>query len=98
MIATGTVMKVRDSSYVNQRTKEQVSMLYIDLFDVTVGLAQLSCRLGDVAFRPEVKQEISVEIVGARKAAFGDGVNFSIRNLQLVNGGGSGKPPLPSGK
>lgn len=96
VIVNGTVMKVRDSVYADKRTKEQISMLYVDVYDVTLGLAQLSCRLSEVAFRPEAKQEITADVVGARPSTFGGGVNFSIRNLQVAGLNGNGNvPPLP---
>lgn len=92
MIVSGTVMKVRDSSFVDQKTKAQISMLYLDVFDSTAGLLNLSCRLDAVSVRPEVKQEITAEVSGLRRTNFGAGVNVSVVNLHV---NGAGGPPLP---
>ncbi len=97
VIVSGVVMKVRDSSFVDTRTKEQISMLYIDVFDATAGLQNLSCKLSAAAFRPEVKQEIMADVIGLRPTKFGSGINVSIGNLRLANGAGV-KPAPPVGK
>ncbi len=97
MIVSGVVVNVRDGNYVNQRTKEQISMLYIDLADETVsGVVQTSLQLKDAAFRPEKMQKISADVVAFRPTNFGGGgVNFSVKNLRLAEGNGVTPPPPP---
>lgn len=102
MIVSGVVVNVRDGNYVNQRTKEQISMLYIDLADDTVsGVVQTSLQLKDAAFRPEKLQKISADVSGYRPVSFGGGgVNFTIKNLRVVGNGANGDgagviPPAP---